>query len=174
MPGVADALLITAVAVVVIARQFRPQRIDARRRWWLVPAILAALALREPGLLDAHHPVTSALLAGAELVVAVGTGCGWAWTTRIHMADDGSVWARSTRASAGVWAAGVALRVGLVLLGIPLGVHQDGSALLLSAAALLLVRSGILARRARPLTGGAATRPAYGDGGAPPVGQERV
>ena len=40
MSGLVNAMVIVAVIVLVIARQFRPSRIDADRRWWLVPVIL--------------------------------------------------------------------------------------------------------------------------------------
>ncbi|MFD8234354.1 hypothetical protein ACFV20_21060 [Streptomyces sp. NPDC059696] len=66
MSGLVDALVIVLVSVVVIARQFRARRIDSDRRWWLVPAILVVLALREPGLLNPQHPTASALLLDAQ------------------------------------------------------------------------------------------------------------
>jgi hypothetical protein len=48
-----------------------------------------------------------------------------------------------------VWGAGIALRAGLFGVGAALGIHQDSSALVLALAVTLLVRSGILVRRAR-------------------------
>lgn len=151
MSGLIDALLIIAVVVLVVVRQFRTRRIDADRRWWVVPVILAVVALREPGLVDTHHPVESIILLGAELLIGLVTGAGWAWTTRIWAEADGVVWSRSTKASVAVWITGIGLRVGLFALGAALGVHQDTSALLLALAATLLVRSGILFWRTRSL-----------------------
>ncbi|MET7611319.1 DUF1453 domain-containing protein [Streptomyces seoulensis] len=182
MSGFVDVLVIVAVAVLVIARQFRTHAIDAERRWWLVPAVLAVMALRGPGIVDAHHRVESLGLLVAELAVGLATGAGWAWTTRIWRAPDGVVWSRSSKASAAVWAGGIALRAGLFGLGYALGVRQDSAALMLGLAATLLVRGAITTRRARLLTSSPAPAPTYGDGtpsapGAPatrPAWKERV
>ncbi|MFI9393945.1 DUF1453 domain-containing protein [Streptomyces bauhiniae] len=164
MSGFVDALVIVAVAVLVIARQFRTHAVDAERRWWLAPAILAVMALRGPGLVDAHHRIESLGLLVAEVAVGLATGAGWAWTTRIWRAPDGVVWSRSTKAGAAVWAGGIALRGGLFGLGCALGVRQDSAALMLGLAATLLVRGGITAWRARLLTSSPAPAPTYGDG----------
>ncbi|GAA2305601.1 DUF1453 family protein [Streptomyces hawaiiensis] len=174
MSGLVDALVIVLVAVVVIARQFRARRIDSERRWWLLPALLVVLALREPGMIDAQHPTASALLLGAEMLVGLATGAGWAWTTRIWAEPDGTVWSRSSTASIAVWAAGIGLRAGLFALGAAVGVHQDSSALLLGLAATLLVRAGILARRGQSRRRGATLSGAYGDGTTWPPGREHV
>ncbi|WP_329270010.1 DUF1453 domain-containing protein [Streptomyces sp. NBC_01451] len=151
MSGLVDAMLIVAVVTLVVVRQFRTRRTDADRRWWVVPVILAAVALREPGLVDIHHRTESITLLAAELFVGLATGAGWAWTTRVWAEADGVVWSRSTRASVAVWIMGIGLRAGLFALGAALGVHQDTSALLLALAATLLLRAGILHRRAKSL-----------------------
>lgn len=174
MSGFVNALAIAAVVVLVVVRQFRAQQIGAGRRWWLLPVILAFVALREPGVLDAHHPTESVVLLGAELLVGLATGAGWAWTTRIWAEPDGTVWSKSTKASVTVWIVGIALRVGLFALGTLFGVHQDTSALLVALAATLLVRSGILVWRAQSVapTHGGGT--AYGDPMVRPARKERV
>lgn len=174
MSGLVDVSLIVLVAVVVIARQIHANRIDSERRWWLLPAVLVVLALREPGLLDVHHHTASALLLGAELLIGLATGAGWAWTTRIWAEPDGAVWSRSTTASVAVWAVGIGLRAGLFALGAAAGVHQDSSALLLGLAGTLLVRAGILAWRGQSLRPTVTSSRAYGDGTAWSVGRERV
>jgi hypothetical protein len=174
MPGLADALLITAAVVLIIARQFRARRISADRRWWIVPAVLAFLALRRPGILDLHHPTQSALLLGAELLIALATGAGWAWTTRIWTEPDGTVWSRSTKAGIAVWIGGIVLRVALFGIGAALGVHQDSSALLLALAATLLVRGGILVWRSRSALPAGVRGPAYGDRVPQPAWKEPV
>ncbi|MET9448372.1 DUF1453 domain-containing protein [Streptomyces cinerochromogenes] len=173
MPGLVNALVIVAVVAVVIARQFRTRAIDTDRRWWLLPVVLAVVALREPGVLDAHHRAESAALLTVELLIGLATGAGWGWTTRIWTASDGVIWTRSTKASVAVWGVGVALRVGAFALGFALGIHQDSSALLLGLACTLLVRGGILAWRAQ--SGGimSAPAPAYG-GDMQPAWKERV
>ncbi|MER6070829.1 DUF1453 domain-containing protein [Streptomyces sp. NPDC001817] len=164
MSGLVNALVIVAVAALVIARQFRARAISTDRRWWLIPAVLAVVALREPGILDAHHRADSAVLLAVELFVGVATGAGWAWTTRIWTEPDGVVWTKSTKASVAVWIVGIALRIGIYAVGTVLGLHQGSSALMCALAATLLVRGGILVWRAQSL--GAADRPApaYGDG----------
>ncbi|MEU6356422.1 DUF1453 domain-containing protein [Streptomyces sp. NPDC047072] len=174
MSGLVDALLIVVAVAVVIARQFRASRIDTGRRWWLLPVILAVVALREPGLVDAGHRGTSVALLVAELLTALAIGAGWAWTTRIWAEPDGAVWSRSTKASGLVWLVGIGLRVGLYAFGAMLGVHQDSSALLLALAATLLVRSGVLVLRAQSLRPAGTPAPAYGDPMFRSTGKERV
>lgn len=174
MSGLVDMLVIVAVAVLVIVRQLRASRIDTGRRWWLLPAILAVVALREPGLVDAHHHTASIVLLTAELLTGVAIGAGWAWTTRIWAEQDGAVWSKSTKASVAVWGVGIGLRVGLFALGAVLGVHQDSSALLLALAATLLVRSGILVWRAHAFRPAPVPTTAYGDPMFRSTGKERV
>ncbi|MEU9479597.1 DUF1453 domain-containing protein [Streptomyces sp. NPDC048191] len=164
MPGLVNALVIVAVAAIVIARQFRARAINTDRRWWLLPVILAVVALREPGILDAHHRVESAALLAVELLTGLATGAGWAWTTRIWTAPDGVVWTKSTKASGAVWALGIALRIGVYGIGAALGLHQDSSALMLGLAGTLLVRGGILVWRAQSFGTANRPAPAYGDG----------
>lgn len=163
MSGLVNALVILAVVVLVVARQFRTRRITTDRRWWIVPAILAVMALREPGLIDTHHRAEAMLLLGTELFIGLATGAAWGWTTRIWAEPDGSLWSKSTKASAAVWGLSIALRLGLFGIGILLGVHQDSSALLLALAVTLLVRSGILAWRSQSLPPAVAQATAYGD-----------
>ncbi|MCX4420883.1 DUF1453 family protein [Streptomyces mirabilis] len=163
MSGLVNALVILAVVVLVIARQFRTRRISTDRRWWIVPVVLAVIALREPGLIDIHHRTEAILLLGAELFIGLAIGAAWGWTTRIWAEPDGSVWSKSTKAGAAVWGVGIALRLGLFGIGTLLGVHQDSSALLLALAATLLVRSGILAWRSQSLYPAVTQATAYGD-----------
>ncbi|MBK6010537.1 DUF1453 domain-containing protein [Streptomyces sp. MBT53] len=175
MSGLVNALVIVAVAALVIVRQFSARQIGTDRRWWLLPAILAVVALREPDVLDAHHHTGSALLLGVELLVALATGAGWAWTTRLWIETDGSVWSKSTKASGGVWIVGIALRVGLIALGALIGVHPNTSAaLMLGLAATLLVRAGVMTWRAQSFTGTAGSVPAYGSSMAQPARKERA
>ncbi|MFF4500500.1 DUF1453 domain-containing protein [Streptomyces sp. NPDC001401] len=174
MSGLVNGLVIAAVVVLVLVRQFRAQQIGVGRRWWLLPVILAVVALREPGIVDVHHRTESVVLLGAELLIGLATGAGWAWTTRIWAEPDGSVWSKSTKASVSVWIVGIALRVGLFALGTLVGVHQDSSALLLALAGTLLVRSGILLWRAQSIAPAVGTTPAYRDSTAWSARKERV
>ncbi|MEU8588463.1 DUF1453 domain-containing protein [Streptomyces sp. NPDC048664] len=172
MSGPVNALLIVAVVVLVIARQFGARRVDADKRWWVIPVVMIVAALRKPGILDAHHPTASALLLAAEVLIGLATGAGWAWTTRVWAAEDGTVWSRSSKASMAVWGVGIALRVALFALGALLGVHQESAAMLLALAGTLLVRSGLLVQRARALASSDRPVAAYGDGMARPAWEE--
>ncbi|MFJ3337831.1 DUF1453 domain-containing protein [Streptomyces sp. NPDC086766] len=151
MSGLVNALVIVVVAALVIARQFRARRFDTGRRWWLLPAVLAVVALRDPGMVDVRHRTESVALLAAEVAVGLAIGAGWAWTTRIWVEADGTVWTRSGRAGAAVWIAGIAVRGGLFGLGVLLGVRQNSSAVTLALAGTLLVRSAVLASRTRAL-----------------------
>jgi hypothetical protein len=172
MSGLLDALAVTAVIGLVITRQFRAGRIDTGRRQWVLPVMLGILALREPGMIDAHHQTAAVLLLAAEVIVGLATGAGWAWTTRIWVEADGGVWSRGTRAGVAVWGVGIALRAGLYGVGAALGVHQDGSALLLALAATLLVRSGVQAWRVQAARPSGAPGAAYRDAVARPAWKE--
>lgn len=61
-----------------------------------------------------------------------------------------------------------------VAVGTAAGVHRDSSALLLGLAGTLLVRAGMLVRRAQSLRPGATLSGAHSDGTTRPVGRERV
>ncbi|MYZ34068.1 MULTISPECIES: DUF1453 family protein [unclassified Streptomyces] len=164
-----DILVIVAAVALVAVRQFRPQRITIGGRGWLVlPVVLAVVALSQPGLTDAHDRSLSVLLLGAELVVGLVMGAGWAWTGRLWTAEDGSVWTKGTGATIAVWIGGIALRAGLMGIGALIGVHQGSGAVLLALAASVLVRRGMLVWRAR------AVHPSYGDGTAAAPWKDRV
>jgi hypothetical protein len=163
MSGLVNALVTVAVAALVIVRQFRASRIDTDRRWWLLPGILAVMALREPDLLDTRHATASALVLGAQVIVGLFMGAAWAWTTRIWVEPDGAVWSKSTKASAAVWAVGIGLRAGVFAIGALMGIHQHSPALMLGLAGTLLVRSGILIWRTQSLNQASAPAMAYGD-----------
>ncbi|MFF7341325.1 DUF1453 domain-containing protein [Streptomyces sp. NPDC008163] len=170
MSGLVNALVIIAVIVLVVVRQCSAQRISGGRRWWVLPGVLCFMALREPGLLDPHHRITSALVLGAELLVGLVTGAGWAWTSRVWRAEDGSLWSKGTRSTALVWVCGLALRAALYGVAAVLGVRQGTPALMVALAATLLVREGLLARRVAAisgprsgLVGGAAVRQEWKD-----------
>lgn len=152
MSGISTALVIVAVVALVLVRQFQAQRIDTDKRWWMLPALLAFLALREPDLLDGHRPVAALALLVVEIVVGALMGFGWGMSTRVWRDDVGSVWAKGTRATAAVWIGGLALRAGLYAVGAALGLKQGSSALLLALAATLLIRSGVQIRRAAAAT----------------------
>ncbi|MFI6685977.1 DUF1453 domain-containing protein [Streptomyces sp. NPDC050485] len=149
MSALFNVLIAIAVVALILVRQFKPQQLSGSR-WWVVPAVLGFLAVKDGGLIDPHHHAASVTLLGAELVIGVLMGVGWAWTTKIWTESDGTVWSRGTKATAGVWVAGIVLRVGLAGLGAVAGIHMGTGAVLLALAASLLVRGGVLMWRARP------------------------
>lgn len=99
MSSLVTALVIAAAVVLVLARQFKPQRMrDGGHRWLVVPVVLVVFALRQPGgVLDADDRGMSVALLAVELLVGLLMGAGWAWTSRIWTEDDGSVWSRAPR-----------------------------------------------------------------------------
>ncbi|MFI9720119.1 DUF1453 domain-containing protein [Streptomyces sp. NPDC052396] len=157
MSGPIDAVVIIAVVAFLLVGQARPRRLSAdARRWWLLPAVLVFVALRKPDLVDSAHPTASLALLVGGLLSGLAVGAAWAWTTRIWADESGAIWARGGKATAGVWLGGILLRLGLYGAGVLAGVHQGTGALLLTMAAMLLARTGLLVRRAAELG------PAYG------------
>lgn len=154
-----NALVIVAVVAFVVVRQCSARRISDDRRWWILPAILLLLSLREPGLTDPHREALSAAALGVELVVGLVTGAGWGWTVRLWREPDGSLWSRGTRATVLVWTGGLVLRACLYGAARLMGIHQGTGALMAALALTLLVRGGVTTWRARqvaPAYGGAA------------------
>ncbi|MFJ8862631.1 DUF1453 domain-containing protein [Streptomyces sp. NPDC102451] len=164
MAGLFNVLVITAVVALVVVRQFSAQRVGEQKRWWVLPVILFIVALRSDGALDPRHGALSAVLLGAGLVVGLVTGAGWGWTARLWQGPERTLWSRGTRATAFIWAGGIALRVALAVAALLLGVHQGTAALLISLAAMLFARSGVLALRV------AGMREQYGVTAASPAG----
>ncbi|MET8683330.1 DUF1453 domain-containing protein [Streptomyces sp. NPDC004732] len=148
MSGLTNALVICAVVVLVVVRQFKAQEIGTDRRWWLIPAVLIFMAVRDPDLLDPQHRAASVALLAAELVVGLAMGAGWARTSHVWTESDGTAWSKGTKATAVVWAVGIGLRAGLFGIGALLDVRQGSPGLMLALAATLLVRSGLLVLRA--------------------------
>ncbi|MGW1469179.1 DUF1453 domain-containing protein [Streptomyces sp. NPDC002308] len=157
--------MIVAVAGWTLVRQFSARPLPAR--WWLLPAILAVLALRGGALLDARHEALSAEVLAAELALGLVLGAGWGWATRVWRESDGTAWARGTRAAAFVCAGGLALRAALWAAGAAAGVKQGSDGLLLALAVTLLARGGVLAWRLARLSPDAG--PAGGPGGRSPA-----
>ncbi|MEW1859203.1 DUF1453 domain-containing protein [Streptomyces sp. NBC_00669] len=151
MSGLVNALVILAVIGVVLARQLRPRAV-AGGRWWLMPAVLLVLAIRDGGgLIDGQHEHAAVTLLAAELVVGAVMGIVWATTTQLWTESDGRVMAKGTKATLAVWVLGIAVRVGLYAVASAVGVHQSSSSVLLAVAATLLIRSGVLFWRAQSL-----------------------
>ncbi|MEU9320353.1 DUF1453 domain-containing protein [Streptomyces sp. NPDC048295] len=156
MSGLVNVLVIGAVITAVVVRQCSARQISDDRRWWILPAILLVLSVREPGLVDPRHVPLSMAVLGAELTAGLMTGAGWGWTTRLWREADGSLWSKGTRATGFVWAGGLALRAALYGAAALMGMHQGSAALLSALAVTLAARGGVLMWRA------ARMDPAYG------------
>ncbi|MEW1752562.1 DUF1453 domain-containing protein [Streptomyces angustmyceticus] len=152
MSGLLNIVVITAAVAWVCIRQFTARRVTSEgKKTWLVPVVLMALAVRQPGLLDPGHHMASAVLLGVEILIGLACGVGWAWTTRIWTDADGAVWSKGGWAAAGVWLCGMALRLGLMGIAAAMGIHQGSAATMLSIGAMLLTRAGATAWRAQAL-----------------------
>ncbi|MFJ7912735.1 DUF1453 domain-containing protein [Kitasatospora sp. NPDC096204] len=151
MTTLTNLLVIAAVMVLVVRRQMRVQRLDSERRFWILPLILGALALRDPQIIDHQHAVLSGGLLAAGLVAVLAMGSVWGWTVRLWRASDGSVMLKGTKATVAAWTGMLAIRLGLYGIGAALHVHQSGSSLMLGMAVLLLVRSLVVNWRVRAL-----------------------
>ncbi|EDY42147.2 DUF1453 family protein [Streptomyces sp. SPB074] len=162
MSGALEILLVAAAVALIAFRLFRAQRVDNRRRWWLLPGILAVVALREPGLVDHAHSSAAVALLLLNVLAGLLTGAAWAWTSRVWRAADGSVWSAGSKAAGVVWCGGILVRVALYGVGSSLGIAQHAPVLLLGLAATFLARGLLLNRRA------ALLGPTYGEGSAAP------
>lgn len=150
MNSPANVALAILVVIYVVARQFRPRLVGGdNRRMLAIPAVLAFLALRDGNLVDRAHETTGAALLVVSIVLEVGMGFAWGFTTRIWRDQAGQVWSRGTRATAFAWVGMLLVRVLLYVVGTALGVATGQGALLLSLAAVLLVRTAVVTWRAR-------------------------
>ncbi|MFD7665329.1 DUF1453 domain-containing protein [Streptomyces sp. NPDC059788] len=156
MSGSLNVLVIVAVIALVVVRQLKPQRLETEgKRWWLLPAVLAFMAVREPGLIDDAHPTGSVVLLAVGVVLGLLTGAAWAWTMRIWTNEDGEVWSAGRAVTAVAWIAGAGLRFALYGAAALAGVHMGSQSTMLTVAATLLARTGTMAWRAQTL------RPTY-------------
>jgi len=157
MSNTANIALIVVVVGYVVARQFNARKITSdTRRMLIIPAVLAYLALRDPHLLDHSHQAASAALLVVSVVLEIGMGFAWGFTTRVWRDESGQIWAKGTKATAAAWIGMLIVRVLLYVVGGALGVAADQGVLLLSLAAVLLVRTAVVVWRAREIS------PSYG------------
>ncbi|MFC1419853.1 DUF1453 domain-containing protein [Streptacidiphilus cavernicola] len=152
MNSAANIALVVVVVVLVVARQFKARQLNADgRKMLVVPAVLAVLAFRNGGLIDPAHKDTAVALLVIGILVEVGMGFAWGFTTRIWRDGSGAVWYKGTRATAFAWTGMLLVRVAFYAVGAALGVAAGQGALLLSLAAVLLVRKAVVTWRAREL-----------------------
>ncbi|MFJ5927300.1 DUF1453 domain-containing protein [Kitasatospora sp. NPDC092948] len=151
MTALSNVLIAAVVIVLVVGRQLRARRLTTERRFWLLPLILAAVALRDPVLIDPAHKGTATLILLGSMLTTVGMGCAWGWTVRIWREADGSVWSKGTAATVFAWVGAILIRVGWYGVGAAMHVHQSTGVLMLSLGLLLLVRSVAVQWRAHQL-----------------------
>ncbi|MBF9071584.1 CcdC protein domain-containing protein [Streptacidiphilus fuscans] len=150
MPALANVVVIIAVVGYVLFRQFQPRLVNSNpRRLLIVPAVLAYLALRDPHLLDPHHRALSAGFLIVGVVLEIGMGAAWGFTTRIWRDADGSIWSKGTKASLFAWIGMVIVRIALYAGAAAFSIPQGQAGILLSLAALLLVRGMVVTWRSR-------------------------
>jgi predicted neutral ceramidase superfamily lipid hydrolase len=152
MNSTANVALVIVVVIYVVARQFRPRQIGGDvRRMLVIPAVLAFLAFKDGHLLDPAHQATSGTLLVVSILLEVGMGFAWGFSTRIWRDAAGTVWYKGTRTTAFAWIGMLLVRGLLYAVGSALGVATGESALLLSVAAVLLVRTAVVTWRAREI-----------------------
>ncbi|MEV6972793.1 DUF1453 domain-containing protein [Kitasatospora sp. NPDC093806] len=151
MSALVNVVLVVLVMAVVLRRQMRAQRMDGDRRFWVLPLVLGAIALRDPELIDRQDTGWSVCLLAVGLVAVLAMGSVWGWTVRIWREADGALWAKGTKATLAAWGGMIAIRIGLYETGVALHLHQSTSTLLLGLAVLLLTRWLVVNWRARAL-----------------------
>jgi hypothetical protein len=150
MSSIGNIALVVLIVVYVVARQFKARRLSADgRKMLIIPAVLTVLAFRDGNLVDPAHKEAAAALLVVSIVLEVGMGFAWGFTTRIWRDASGSVWYKGTRATAFAWTGMIAVRALLYLVGREMGIATGEGALMLSLAAVLLVRKAVVTWRAR-------------------------
>jgi hypothetical protein len=144
-------LVVLALAVVgyVLASRIAGQPVNTRRLL-VLPGVLTAMGLLElSGVVSAGvRPQDLGLLA-VGLAAAAGLGAARGATVTVAV-WDGRPWLRYRAATLALWAATVAVRVGLTVLAHAAGatVAGSGPALLLSVGVTLLAEGAVVAHRA--------------------------
>ncbi|WP_042393899.1 DUF1453 family protein [Streptacidiphilus carbonis] len=157
MQSASDIALAVVVVILVVARQFRARQITGdSRRMLVVPAVLAVLAFRDHNLIDHAHRSASVALLVVSILLEVAMGFAWGFTTRVWQDASGAVWAKGTAATGFAWVGMIIARIGLYAIGSAMGVAAGQGVLLLSLAAVLLVRTAVVSWRAREMS------PSYG------------
>ncbi|MFC5909083.1 DUF1453 domain-containing protein [Streptacidiphilus monticola] len=157
MNSAASTLLVIAAVVLVLARQLTARRVgDDWRKAFVLPVVLAAVALEDGHLIDpAHRPLAVGFLV-VGLILEAALGAVWGLTTRLWRDESGALWAKGTLLSLLAWIGMVVVRAGLYGAGHALGLAQGQGDLLLALAVLVAVRGVVLRLRAQ------AVAPAYG------------
>ncbi|OIV35236.1 hypothetical protein BIV57_22660 [Mangrovactinospora gilvigrisea] len=165
MSGSLTPALIAGVVVLMIVRQFAPQRAGGGRRVWVLPIILAVVAFTSGGgLIDHHHAGASMALEGVGLAVSLIGGILWGATARVWIGSDGAAWSRASVLSLVVWLGALAARIAVFALGHAMHVSLPTGAITLSFAVMLLARGAVVAFRMNALAPSSAPHAAFGAG----------
>ena len=105
-----------AIAVFAVARQFQAHQVNGRALI-LLPGILVVAGW---GALSHITTEQMALFFAVNLVAAAALGFWRGSTIRVWI-DRGQVWQQSTRATASLWLAAVAVRVAFTAIGVMAG-----------------------------------------------------
>ena len=143
-------LVLAAVGYVLVSRmQGRPVN---TRRLLVLPAVLTAVgALQLAGAMSTgFRPVDAGLLA-VGMLAAAGLGAARGATVAVFV-RDGRLWLQYRPSTLMLWAATVAVRVGLTLLAhtTAAAVAASGPALLLTVGITLFAEGAVIAGRAYP------------------------
>jgi hypothetical protein len=120
-----SAILIAAIALIVIYRQFQTRAISTRG---LVILPLALLVLGANGL--AQTPPKGALAIGAlalEAAIGIGLGALRGRSVLVWQDTGGTWWRRGTRTTAALWVGTIAVRIGVIVGARLLGDHDATS-----------------------------------------------
>ena len=149
-------LVVLALAVVgyVLASRIAGQPVNTRRLL-VLPGVLTAMGLLQlSGAVSGgvRPPDLGLLAVGVAAAAGLGAARGATVTVAVR---DGRPWLRYRPLTLGLWAATVAVRVGLTVLAHAAGatVAGSGPALLLSAGVTLLAEGAIVAHRASTTDG---------------------
>jgi len=146
--------LVLAVVGYVLASRIAGQPVNTRRLL-VLPGVLTAM-----GLLELSGAVTSGVrpqdlgLLAVGLAAAAGLGAARGATVTVAV-RDGRPWLRYRPVTLGLWAATVAVRVGLTVLAHTAGaaVAGSGPALLVSVGVTLLAEGAVVTHRASTFDG---------------------
>ena len=147
--------LVLAAVGYVLASRIAGQPVNTRRLL-VLPGVLTAMGLLElSGAVSAGMRLQDLGLLAVGVAAAAGLGAARGATVTVAV-RDGRPWLRYRAATLALWAATVAVRVGLTVLAHAAGaaVASSGPALLLSAGVTLLAEGIIVANRASTTSGG--------------------
>jgi hypothetical protein len=142
-------VLVLAVVGYVLASRIAGQPVNTRRLL-VLPGVLTGMGLLQlSGAVSGGVRLPDLGLLAVGLAAAAGLGAARGATVTVAV-RDGRPWLRYRAVTLALWAATVAVRVGLTVLAHQAGatVASSGPALLLSAGATLLAEGAVVAHRA--------------------------